>query len=295
MKRTSAAKHFSRILVAVDSSKHSSATVEPVIALALASGAAVQVMHVWNLEVESANGHWDIETLGEARDLVDVVAAQMTHRGVVATTRVDAAAKNRIASVIVTAAVDFGADLIVVGSRGIGDFNALLFGSVSQRVLHDSEVPVLVIRSDSEKQVGSAVRRLLVAVAGSEDAEPATAAAIAVAEGTQASVMVVHVRYFTAAEGIAWIEPADGLTDVVAKVVQELTEAGIKAEGRVEGPSPTIAHDITALARIWRADMIIVGSRRPSGLGALLGRSVSHQVIHDADRPVLIAARPSES
>jgi nucleotide-binding universal stress UspA family protein len=50
---------------------------------------------------------------------------------------------------ILRAARDGDHDVIVMGSRGRGRVSAALLGSVSNRVMHDAEVPVIVIHRPS--------------------------------------------------------------------------------------------------------------------------------------------------
>jgi nucleotide-binding universal stress UspA family protein len=48
---------------------------------------------------------------------------------------------------IIALAAERNADLIVVGSRGLGALSATLLGSVSRAVVHDADRPVLVARA----------------------------------------------------------------------------------------------------------------------------------------------------
>ncbi len=47
---------------------------------------------------------------------------------------------------IIKAAKEHKADLIVMGSRGLGQIGGLILGSVSERVLHGAHGPVLIVR-----------------------------------------------------------------------------------------------------------------------------------------------------
>ncbi|MGW7444192.1 universal stress protein [Kitasatospora sp. NPDC054795] len=43
-----------------------------------------------------------------------------------------------------------GADLLVVGSRGLGGFTGMLLGSVAQHCTRHATVPVVVVRAEEE-------------------------------------------------------------------------------------------------------------------------------------------------
>ena len=71
-----------------------------------------------------------MNTLGDARSGVEVTAVPV--QGVTA------------AAALLDAAE--GADLLVVGSRGLGGFTGLLLGSVSQQCVQHAGCPVVIVR-----------------------------------------------------------------------------------------------------------------------------------------------------
>jgi nucleotide-binding universal stress UspA family protein len=54
-------------------------------------------------------------------------------------------AEGRVADAIVTLARERGASAIVVGSRGLGGVKSALLGSVSSRLVHEADRPLLVV------------------------------------------------------------------------------------------------------------------------------------------------------
>jgi nucleotide-binding universal stress UspA family protein len=73
-------------------------------------------------------------------------AKRATAAGLVATPRVESR-EGDIAAAILRVADDVDADLVVLGTRGLGSVKSLWLGSVSHAVLHHADRPVLVVPS----------------------------------------------------------------------------------------------------------------------------------------------------
>jgi nucleotide-binding universal stress UspA family protein len=136
---------FQKILLAVDSSPQSTKAVDAATELARQSSGEVLVYHVRALLTGRA-GHVDVDLREQDDNIAEDVARTLQQRGVKATGSRVAAYYGDIATRIVEAAQDIGADVIVMGSRGHSDLPSLLLGSVTHKVLHLANGPVLVVR-----------------------------------------------------------------------------------------------------------------------------------------------------
>jgi nucleotide-binding universal stress UspA family protein len=137
---------FERILLAVDGSEPSNRAKEAAAELASKLDAELRVLHVRELESHGRAGPVSLEAPDEAADLVNKVVAELSGRGVKATGEAYAVMAGAVAPHIISTAEEFGASLIVMGTRGMTDFAALLVGSVAHKVIHHADCPVLVIR-----------------------------------------------------------------------------------------------------------------------------------------------------
>jgi nucleotide-binding universal stress UspA family protein len=140
-----------KILIAVDGSDHARSAIETVARFAR-EGPSPEVVLVnvrgWpvllgEVAVSGLEQIEQSEKRHQERLLADAEGQAMA-AGLAVRSRV--AAVGEPAAEIVRAAQDCGADQIVLGTRGMGALGSFFMGSVAQRVVHLSKVPVLLVK-----------------------------------------------------------------------------------------------------------------------------------------------------
>jgi nucleotide-binding universal stress UspA family protein len=283
---------FKRVLLATDASEEADAAVDATIVLLRDSQSSpeVRIVHVWNLEVHYPHGHWDIEVRSEAEQLVGATVERLRAAGVRAEGEILRADGEHVAEAVAIAAREFMADLIVLGSRGLSDWQSMFKHSVSHRVLSEVDCPVLIVRGHA-RGPSAGTRRMLLAIAGGDDLGPGIRAAIAAGAPAKSKVMVVHVaQAIIGGQGFAYVESEDEIRTTMATAIRLLGEAGVPSEGTVPHGGP-VAKTVAEIAEAWNADLIVVGSSRMGDLGGLMLGSVSHNLLRTTSRPVLVAER----
>jgi nucleotide-binding universal stress UspA family protein len=135
---------FEKILAAVDGSEGARKAVELAAGLGERTNAELLVLHVREVEVGKFSGA--MEPPQEARDLVNEVVAELADEGLVVKGQIRGAPFGRAAKEIVEEAEEAGCDAIVMGSRGLSDWAAILVGSVAHKVVSHAHCPVVIAR-----------------------------------------------------------------------------------------------------------------------------------------------------
>ncbi len=285
-----------RIVVAGDGSEDSAAAVRAAADLARACRAELHAVHAWQPSHIPMPGEAG-ESAAEERAQAVVERMLDMARAAGAADAIGHLRTGRAAEQILATADEVDADLVVVGSRGLGAVQRTVVGSVSESVVHHSTRPVLVLRAVAGAWPPAHV---VIGDDASADARRAgeMAARIAKMFGTDAVV----VRALSTLPRML-----DGDVDGDAHTVDDaldVAESSLASRARelepVLGrrPAVRVAIDDPAAALVSVAAgseapaLIAVGTR---GLGALQRwrfGSVSTDVLRSAPGAVLINAHP---
>lgn len=190
-------------------------------------------------------------------------------------------------------AIDFGADLVVMGARGMTPMQRLLLGSTTRSVLRHVPSDVLVVRG--ETQGAPIVQRILVATDFYAPSKAAARRASKLALLTGAELIAYHaidpnvytgvMRGEPRGEGLdsTWIEKATG--DMLHQFNVE-TMGGKAKEVLGHGRA---AADIAGFARSVGADLVVLGTHGAGLLARALLGSVAEAVVEEAPCTVLVA------
>lgn len=270
---------YERILFAVDDDEALPGALPVVAAFARRAKAAVRVVHVHRNVPTSANG--------ASRQLVKAVTDYLKAAGVRAEGEIRLIKRgDKVASVIVRAAIQAEPDLVVIGSHGRSDLSNVFLGSVSHAVAAGLEAPVLIVRTPPHKAAEPGT--VLIAVDGSRDSDQAVENAADVAAVFGAAVHVLHVQALLSTQAGAIVESDEESSAAVRRAREILESHGIQATYEV-AVSQSVASTIAATAERIGAGLVALGSRRPSDVAGLLQGSVAHSVIHRLHSPVLLA------
>jgi nucleotide-binding universal stress UspA family protein len=289
-----------RVLLATDGSKDARAATVALRDFPLPADTQVRVLSV----ATAPYPPMEVPALGDLREAVLDDA-----RRLVADTRGTLAARwpaceERVAEgdpreQIAHEAEEWGADLIVLGARGLGAVRSFLLGSVSLGVLRHAPCSVLVV-----KGAPRAVHEVLVAIDGSDDSMAALRflGSLALPSDVRVSLIgvVEQVRVPATSPGIVRRRLAAAVRTLHAERQAEMERVLARAAADVQGsvavagsatPVGVPADHIIRAARAGGADLVVVGARGLGGVKRVLLGSVSEKVVRYAPAAVLVVKR----
>lgn len=223
-----------------------------------------------------------------ARQHLEHTAKVLQQAGWNATTEVILGNPRRAISLF---ARDWGADVVIVGSRDLNDTKRLFLGSTSQALLRRAPCSVEIVRARDPKKPTSSVKgmKLLLATDGSEFSAAAvrSVASRPWPDGTEVKVisapglvlLLKECPYFEHHQveelNAASMEESH---KAVASAVEMLSGSGLKVHTGVPLLHDTPSKILLDEAEKWHADMIVVGSHGRSGFDRFTMGSVSEAV-----------------
>jgi len=192
--------------------------------------------------------------------------------------------------------------MIALATHGRTGLSRLILGSVAERVLRLSPVPVLVLRPFSSYEIAKTgrpedepLRKILVPVDGSELQRAVVPHASALAQVFGARIVLLHVRApvmdqdRTAAED----EEIGKARHALRETAIEFSAAGVACLTLLE--EGEAASRILGIARDHDVDLIAMATHDRRGIARWVSRSTTERVLQGARVPLLVVSAEGAS
>jgi nucleotide-binding universal stress UspA family protein len=291
---------FQKILVPLDGSRLSEASLGAASALSKHFGSSVALFHAIERDApEEIHRERHLTTVHEADEYLKNVARRVFSSHTRVETHVHAQPVSDVArSIVEHAQLEIHADLVVTCTHGSGGVHDLLFGSIAQRVVAQGQLPLLLIRPDLPDFDPKIVLVPLDPDSlHDESLEPAATIAAAFQATLQLLSVIPTVGTMTGEEAAT-----GSLMPMTAKIVLDLREQeaaehllqhrevlqqrGLVVEDTVARGDPSA--QIVRIAAGKSADLIVLSTHRRAGLEAFWSKSVAPRVAQATKKPLLI-------
>jgi len=290
------------VLLATDGSEDAALAARAAADLAARSAAELHLVHVgvlptW-MEPDTPAAPRFRSLKREASALLEGEAERLAARGT-KVTAVHLKVGVRADEEIVRLGEELGADLIVLGRRGLGTIGRLVAGSVSEGVARRARSPVLVVRGEGAWPP----RRIVVGDDSSEEARGAAELAVEVARLFGAGLVLVRAYpvFLPPYEAVkAREEAALPLKESLRRHEARLQARATRLQQRLgrwpmvvvkEGEAASVLLDVAG-SEGGAPDLIAVGRRGLKPFDRLMLGSVSADVLKAAEGPILVVPYP---
>jgi nucleotide-binding universal stress UspA family protein len=283
---------YDRILFPTDGSETAGAALEYALLVADVHGATLVVLNVADTNRDSVTRVEGqvVDALEEdGRRVVSAAADRATERGVPVETEVLQGDPYRT---IADYADEYAVDLVVMPTHGRRGLERFLLGSVTERVITATDVPVLTATPD-EQSLSYPVEDVLVPTDGSAGADAALDEAIDLASAIGATLHVLHV-VDTASLGfdVRSAVEADTLQEEGESVVQAARETAEQAE--FEDVTTAVAdgqvyREILDYVEANDVGLVAVGTHGETDFSRYTMGGVAAKIVRTSPAPVLLA------
>jgi len=287
---------YENILLPFDGSEGAAAVLHHASELAHWADATIQVLYVADTTRDSVTvveGETVDALVQRGDDVVDEAAKTLETLGVAYDTDV---VQGNPAPTIVEYAERYDHDLVVMPTHGREGISRYLIGSVSEKVVRLSSVPVLTVRMRPDETLTFPYENILIPTDGSDAATHAAEHTLSLAASLDATVHVLSVVDETALgldvrSTIASNESEQAAIDAVEAVVSEAESRGVTNTVRhIEHGTPfeeildcIDSNDIHAVG---------MGTTGRRGTDRILLGSVAEKTVRSAPVPVMTVASP---
>lgn len=275
------------VVIPTDFSEGSQFAVERALKLPLAPKAKLTLLHVLPDDVP---GKLRKDALAEAERSLEKAAAraqQLLLQAGRQATVVQDVLEGRTSDVVIKRAHTVEADVIVMGRRGRRSLVQVLLGSNTARVVRESDVPVLVVKSPAR----DLYRRAVVAI----ETEPTGKAVLKTARPyveDALSLTVLHAASVPFEDAID-LAQLPQLREEAADAATKRVEALVKGWGMPRADAVVKPGDARMLiietVTEHNADLVVLGTRARKGLKRMLLGSVAEWVLSNAPCDVLVS------